>query len=79
MFMANMTIAIPDKLHKELKKFSDVRWSEVARKAIVGKLETLQEIERITNKSKLTSKDVEEFSKLVKKSSNKRFMNDIGR
>lgn len=79
MFMANMTIAIPDKLHKELKKFSDVRWSEVARRAIVGKLEILREIERITNKSKLTSKDVEEFSKLVKKSSNKRFMNYIGR
>ena len=32
--MANLTLAIPDELYVRMKKMSDIRWSEVARKAI---------------------------------------------
>jgi len=32
--MANMTLSIPDELHRKMKKMSDIRWSEVARRAI---------------------------------------------
>ena len=36
--MANITLAVPDELHKKMKKMSDIRWSEVARRAIERKI-----------------------------------------
>jgi hypothetical protein len=72
--MANITLSVPDNVHKEMKKFSEIRWSEVARKAILNKLETLKMAEKLASKSKLTEKDVEEFSRKIKGSATKRFM-----
>jgi hypothetical protein len=72
--MGNMTLAIPDTLQKEMKHFSEVRWSEVARKAIVNKLETLQLAEQLAKKSKLTEEDIRQFSKKLKADAAKRFL-----
>jgi hypothetical protein len=72
--MANMTLSIPDTVHAEMKHFSEVRWSEVARKAIIEKLESLQLAEKLAMKSRLTQKDVEEFNKKVKSLASQRFL-----
>ena len=32
--MGNMTLSIPDDMQKEMKSFSEVKWSEIARRAI---------------------------------------------
>ena len=72
--MGNMTLAIPDDLQKEMKIFSEVKWSEVARKAIKERIETLQLAERLAKKSKLTEKDIEEFSRKITASAVKRFL-----
>ena len=71
--MGNMTLAIPNDVQDEMKHFSEVRWSEVARKAIVEKIETLKLAETLSGKSKLTQKDVDEFNKKVKSLAGKRF------
>jgi len=72
--MANITLSVPDNVHKEMKQFSEVRWSEVARRAITEKIETLKMADRLASKSKLTHADVEEFSRKIKSSASKRFM-----
>ena len=36
--MANLTLSIPDWLHRLMKKYSKINWSEVARRAIVREL-----------------------------------------
>ena len=72
--MTNMTLSMPDEVHKEMKHFSEIKWSEVARKAIIEKLETLQLAERLAKKSRLTEKDVADFSKKIKSGASKRFM-----
>jgi len=72
--MANITLSVPDKVHKKMKHFSEVKWSEVARKAIIEKIEILALAEKLAEKSKLTKKDVEEFNKKIKSSSSKRFL-----
>jgi hypothetical protein len=72
--MANITLSIPDSVHKEMKNFSEVRWSEVARKAITERIETLKMANKLAAKSKLTPEDVEEFSRKIKSSASKRFM-----
>jgi len=43
--MVNVTISIPQELHDKMKRFSEVRWSEVVRKALadyVGRLEIVE-------------------------------------
>ena len=71
--MSNITLSIPEDVFKEMKQFSEVKWSEVARKAIIEKLEMLRLSEKLASKSKLTKKDIEEFSKKIKSRATKKF------
>ncbi len=40
--MVNMTLAIPEQLHKTMKKHSEIKWTEVARQAIERKAKMLE-------------------------------------
>ncbi len=64
--MENLTLAIPSDLKKRMKRHSEIRWSEVVRKSITQKIEMLETMEKIANKSKLTQKEVDEISKKIK-------------
>ena len=72
--MGNITLSIPEDVHKNMRHFSEVKWSEVARKAIIDKLEALSLAERLAKKSRLTQRDVEEFSKKLKSRATSRFL-----
>lgn len=69
-----MTLAIPDNLHKRMKKYSEIRWSTVARKSIEQKIEVLEAMDKIAKKSKLTKKDVDEISRKIKRETAKEFL-----
>ena len=71
--MVNMTLAIPDELSRRMKKFSEIRWSEIARKAIEQRINDLDVMNKIASKSKLTKKDAEELSKKIKRAAAVRF------
>ncbi|MBI3033930.1 hypothetical protein HYY72_02125 [Candidatus Woesearchaeota archaeon] len=49
-----------------MKEFSEIKWSEVARKAIEQRVGDLEELNRLSLKSKLSSKDVDVINKLMK-------------
>lgn len=72
--MGNITLSLPEEVHNEMKHFSEVKWSEVARKAIIERLETLRMAEELANKSRLTESDVEQFSRKIKSLATKRFL-----
>ena len=72
--MGNITLSVPEDVHKEMKHFSEVKWSEVARKAIIEKIEALRFAESLAKKSKITEEDVKEFSKKIKSEATKRFL-----
>ncbi len=72
--MANMTLSVPTELHKKMKQFSEVRWSEVARKAIQKRVEDLETLERIASKSKLTEKDAKELADKINKAAARKFI-----
>jgi len=72
--MVNMTLAIPDELHHKMREFSEIRWSEVARKAIEQRVHDLEMMNKIASKSQLTKKDVEELSKKINKAATKKFL-----
>ena len=65
--MPNITLSLPEEIYKMMKKHTQIRWSEVARKAILEEVKKLALMEKITSKSKLTFKDVEEIDKKIKK------------
>ena len=60
--MTNITLAIPEGLHTKMKQYSEIRWSEVVRKTISQKIEDLDMMDKLTAKSKLTQKDVNEIA-----------------
>lgn len=74
LFVANITLSVPNEIHKRMKHFSEVKWSEVARKAIIEKIEMMTLAEKLAQKSELTEQDVKEFSKKINSSAAKRFI-----
>ena len=65
--MGNLTLALPDNLQERMRKHSEIRWSEVVRKSITQRIELLEMMDKITQKSKLTKKDVDDISRKIKK------------
>ena len=41
--MANITLAIPNDIYIKMKKYKEIRWSEVVRRAIVEYIKKLEE------------------------------------
>jgi len=71
--MPNMTLSLPEELHNRIKKMPEIKWSEVARRAIEERINDLEVMNKIASKSKLTRIDVEEISKKIKRSAAKKF------
>ncbi len=65
--MANITLSVPDDLHQKMKRHSEIKWSEVARRAIEKKVHDLELLNELTSKSKLSEKDVAEISERINK------------
>ena len=74
--MGNITLSIPEELLEKMRQFREIRWSEIARRAIEERVNDLEVLDSITSKSKLTLKDAEEISRRIKKSAHKRFVNE---
>ncbi len=68
-----MTLSIPEELMKRMRKFSEIKWSEVARRSIEERVNDLEVMDKIASKSKLTKKDVNEISEKIKSGMAKRF------
>jgi len=71
--MVNLTLSIPKELSIKMKNFNEIRWSEVARKAIQQRIDDLETMNKIAKKSKLTKKDIEQLTEKIKSSVAKRF------
>ena len=59
--MPNITISIPEETYKKMKEYSEVKWSEVVRKALTEYMGKLEATER-----RVVSSD--ELTKLLKES-----------
>ena len=42
-----MTLSIPKELHEKMKAFSEIRWSEIARRAIEQRIDDLEVMNKI--------------------------------
>ena len=71
--MANITLAIPEEIHSIMRKHNEIRWSEIARRAISKQVRKLAIMDKIAIKSKLTLKDIEEINEKIKEGLHKHF------
>ncbi len=65
--MPNMTLAIPDDLKARMARFPEMNWSEVARQAIVGKIQVLDQMQRLLSNSSLVREDTARYGREVKR------------
>ena len=70
--MANMTLAVPEELKKMMEKHNDIKWSEVARRAMWEYARKLEMMDKLVSKSNLTEKDTIEIGRKIKKEIAKR-------
>ena len=61
--MPNITLSIPPRIYKKMKRHKEVKWSEVARKAIIEYLEKLEEGELEVSSEELLEELGEDFVK----------------
>ncbi len=65
--MVNITLSVDERIHKKMSKYSEIKWNEIARRAIERKINELEIEDDILGKSKLTDKDVKEISERIKR------------
>ena len=65
--MVNMTLAIPEDLKKEMEKRPEIKWSEIARRAMADYAKKLAYVDSLARKSKLTEKDAQELGRILKR------------
>ena len=77
--MANMTLAIPDDLHKRLSKHKEIRWSSIARESFEQRLRELELMDKILKGSRLQDADAEEIGRGIKAEIRARFEKRFGK
>jgi hypothetical protein len=74
--MTTVTLTFSDDVKSELRRFSWVNWSELAREELLMQEKTREDFERfkaIVSKSKLTEEDAIELGRKVSESLHKRY------
>lgn len=73
--MTNITLAVPDELRKEMEKFPEINWSEIARAAIKKRILLLKQIKEFTKDSELTEEDAIGLGRKVNEAVAKKYLN----
>ena len=71
--MVNMTLSVPRGLYEEMTIHTEIRWSDVARQAFAKKVDELHWMDKVLEKSALTTKDVNRIGHTIKAEIAKRF------
>ncbi len=64
--MPNMTLSVPRELHRIVKQHNEIKWSEIARRAMWEQAKKVQLMDKLTENSEFTEEDVEFLDHKVK-------------
>lgn len=70
--MPNMTFSLPDDLHGEMRAHPEIKWAEIARRAIRQELERLHAYERAFARSEFTEADAVRVGREARRAAAKR-------
>jgi predicted CopG family antitoxin len=65
-YMPNITLSLPDDVYEIVKKHREIRWSEIARRAIENYARKLVLLDALTSGSTLTEEDILEIDEKIK-------------
>ncbi|MBS3098860.1 hypothetical protein J4462_01465 [Candidatus Pacearchaeota archaeon] len=65
--MVNITLSIPENLKEKLRRYREVNWSAVTRRALEEHIRRVEMVEAIAQKSKLTQKDADKLARKIKR------------
>lgn len=65
--MPNVTLAVPEELHKIMRSHPEIKWSEIARQAMKEYALRIQILDDITAKSNFKEKDALELGEDLKR------------
>ena len=71
--MTNLSVSVPQELRQRMAKLDEVNWSAVARKAFEEKVQQIEFMKSIANRSKLTEEDAKDISRKINKAMAQRF------
>ena len=77
--MVNVTLAVPEELHRIMKRHPEIKWSEVARRAMWDYARKLELLDKIVSESTLSERDALEIDEAVKKGIVKRYSRAEGK
>lgn len=70
--MGNITLSVPEELHKRMRKHTELKWSDIARQAFEKKLKEIELMTDLLSKSELTEEDAERIGHAIKAKARKR-------
>ena len=73
MAMVNVTVSVPAIMKDKMDEFSEINWSEVARRAFMQKIGDLEFLKQLKSKSKLSEKDALELGRKVNEALAKKY------
>jgi hypothetical protein len=65
--MPNMTLAVPEELHREMRKHKDIRWAEIARRALRREVDRLHIYDRLVARSQLNESEAVELGRSMRR------------
>lgn len=71
--MGNITLSVPEELHRRMRKHRELKWSHIARHAFEKKLKEIELMADLLSKSELTEEDSERIGHAIKAKARKRF------
>ena len=77
--MPNMTLSLPEDVYKIVKAHNEVRWSEIARRAIEDYAKKIALLNAMTQESKLTENDIMALDHKVKAEIQEHYKNKSSR
>ena len=73
--MPNMTLSLPEDVYKMVKSHKEVRWSEIARRAIEDYAKKVSLLNAMTAQSELTQDDIMVLDKQIKSGVHQHYKN----
>jgi len=70
--MGNITLSIPERLHRKMRQHTELKWSDIARQAFGKKLEEIELAEKLLSGSELTEEEAERIGHAIKAKMRKR-------
>jgi hypothetical protein len=77
--MVSLTLSVNEELKAKMDAHPEMNWSEVARRAIMEKIEDLEFMKTVRAKSRLNTKDAKAIGSKIDKGMTRRFSETVKR